>query len=271
MLYSKYTLTLSKFFTMNRYLLLCGFVMLANITMVGQSWMENDKYVLNFKQRHEGGFYLGMSTYQGDLNSVTYDNLSLFTELNTAIGLNYAFNITNQFSVGVNYLTTKLAGSDNNYNELWHNRRGFSFTNTVHEVALRADYEPFKFQKSKVKPYLFGGVGVVVGNAKTDFLSGNFNDKWSETIAIDNANRKNSSLVIPLGAGLRYYITPQISIKMEAAFRVGMNDYLDGVSASGQPSPDTFGSGGISFIYGFGKVPAQEKEFEEKPTDLIKQ
>ena len=237
-----------------------------------QSWMYKEAYLLEFKNRHEVNLYVGMATYQGDLHGFSDDNLSLTSEINAAYGLNYTLNIVNQFSVGLSYFTTKLSGNDANFDELWHQRRGFSFTNQIHEFSLRFDYEPFQLQNSKFMPYVFGGVGIVTGDSKTDFLSGNYNDKWTTKIAQDIQNRTNTSFTLPLGLGIRYYLSSKVSIKLEGSFRVGMNDYLDGVSISGNSSSsDSYGTVGFGFTYGFGQGPSKEKVIDVKPTGVLNQ
>ncbi len=244
-------------------------ITLFSVSAMCQSWMYNEPYLLEFKNRHEVSVFAGMATYQGDLHSFSDENLSLTSELNTAIGLMYTLNINNPISVGLSYFTTKLSGDDGKSSEYWHKKRDFSFTNRIHEFALRVDYEPFQLQNSKFMPYIFGGVGIIAGNAKTDFESKKNNDSWKNIIDQDIQNKKNTSLSIPLGIGLRYYLTSNISIKLEGSIRVGMNDYLDGVSVGGHPASDSFGAAGLSFVYGFGQSPAKEKVIKVKPADTL--
>lgn len=235
-----------------------------------QSWMYKDGYLLDFKNRHEVSLFVGAAAYQGDLNGYKDENLSLTSELNAALGLSYTLNVVNRFSVGLSYFTTKLSGNDANFDEFWHKRRGFSFTNQIHEFSLRFDYEPFQLQNSKFMPYVFGGVGIVTGDAKTDYLSGNYNDKWDDEIAQDIQNKTNTSFAIPLGLGVRYYLSSKVSIKLEGSVRVGMNDYLDGVSISGNANAnDSFGALGLGFTYGFGQAPDKEKVIDVKPNSVL--
>jgi opacity protein-like surface antigen len=233
-----------------------------------QSWMYKDGYLLDFKNRHEVNLFVGAAAYQGDMNGYSDENLSLASELNTALGLSYTLNVVNRFSVGLSYFTTKLSGNDANFEDYWHKKRNFSFTNQIHEFSLRFDYEPFQLQNSKFMPYVFGGVGIVTGDAKTKFLSST--ESWDNRIAQDNQNKKNTSFAIPLGLGVRYYLSSKVSIKLEGSVRVGMNDYLDGVSISGNPdSNDSFGALGLGFTYGFGQAPNKEKVIDVKPNSVM--
>lgn len=248
------------------------FLSLFTFSAFTQSWMYKDAYLLEFKNRHEGTLFVGMATYQGDLNGYSDENLSIASELNAAIGLSYTLNVVNQFSVGLSYFTTKLSGSDANFDERYHKKRNFSFTNQIHEFSLRFDYEPFQLQNSKFMPYVFGGVGIVTGDSKTDYLNNDLDDTWKSRIAQDIQNRTNTSFAIPLGLGVRYYLSSKVSIKLEGSIRVGMNDYLDGVSISGNPnSNDSFGAIGLGFTYGFGQGPSKEKVIDVKPTGVLNQ
>lgn len=240
-----------------------------SIPVFSQTWTSQEPYLLSFKNRHEVNLFVGLGTYQGDLNSIEDPNLSYTSELSAAVGLGYTFNVVNELSVSLGYCTTKLSGDDNNYENLDHQKRGFSFTNRIHEVAIRFDYEPFQWSNSKFKPYLFGGIGLVAGNADTDFSSKNQDDVWKESIAQDIQNKKNTSMTIPLGLGIRYYATSNVALKLEASARVGMNDYLDGVSVAGKPANDSYGTVGLGVVYGFGQAPSKEQVSEVKPTDTL--
>lgn len=250
------------------FIILCCFL---SLPAFSQSWTLKEPYQLNFKNRHEVSLFAGMASYSGDLNSVTDENLSYLSEVHTAVGLGYTLNVINQLSVSLGYFTTKISGDDANYADRDHLKRNISFTNRIHEFAVRFDYEPFQWQNSKFMPYVLGGVGLVIGNANTDFTSNISSDSWQAKIAQDVQNKKNTSLSIPLGLGIRYYATSNVSIKLEGSFRVGMNDYLDGVSATGKPSADSFGTAGLSIVYGFGQAPSKEKVIQVKPTAPLNQ
>ena len=233
-----------------------------------QSWMYKEGYLLDFKNRHEVNLFVGSSAYQGDLHSFSDENLSLTSELNEALGLSYTLNVVNQFSVGLSYFTTKLSGNDASFADKDHIVRNFSFTNQIHEFSLRFDYEPFQLQNSKFMPYVFGGVGMVTGDAKTNFLSST--EFWDNRIAQDIQNKTNTSIAIPLGLGFRYYLSSKVSIKIEGSVRVGMNDYLDGVSISGNSdSNDSFGAFGLGLTYGFGQGPNKEKVIKVMPNSVL--
>jgi outer membrane receptor protein involved in Fe transport len=58
--------------------------------------------------------------------------------------------------------------------------------------------------------------------------------------------------VIPIGAGIRYGITPALSVTAEASYRVTFTDYLDGFSQVANPNKDDrYYSWSIGLVYKF--------------------
>ena len=61
-------------------------------------------------------------------------------------------------------------------------------------------------------------------------------------------------LVLPVGIGVRYYLSDKIGISAETSYRITSTDYLDGFSQSVNPSKkDYYHSHSIGIVYRLGK------------------
>ena len=121
--------------------------------------------------------------------------------------------------------------------------RNLSFKSIVYEVMLAAEIHPRYFKKYKkgeklprLSPYLMGGVGYFSFNPKAKL-----NDLWIELQPLSTEgqgfseypNRKFyrlKQLNFPVGAGIKYKISPLFNFTAECVYRILHTDYLDDVS-----------------------------------------
>jgi len=205
---------------------------------------------------YQVGLFVGASSYEGDLHCLEEDDFNIFTEANATFGVSFYKNFNNQLSGGINLIFAKLSGTDKNFtSNKGHQQRGFSFSNNITEISLRLNYAPFGNRAWKVSPYVFGGAGFALGSADTDYNKNAQSDEKRKQIDTDIQNATSSSFALPVGLGLTYRLNEKIDINLEAGMRLGLNDYIDGVSVSGNPDvADYYGVGGISVNYYFGKA-----------------
>lgn len=201
------------------------------------------------------GLYLGMSSYEGDVHCFKEEEINVFTEANFAFGLNLYKKVSDRFGLGLQYLNTSFSGSDAAFTSgKGHRERGFSFNNNISELSIVMKYEPFGNKPWKVSPYISGGLGFVFGEADTDYSRANQPAFREQLILKDISSRSSSSIGFPLGLGIVFTVTDKVSINFDAALRFGLNDYIDGVSNSGNASVnDYFGTGGIVISYHLGE------------------
>jgi opacity protein-like surface antigen len=109
-------------------------------------------------------------------------------------------------------------------------------------------------------PYLFAGAGATYMNTSRDWTRLNTayfaeDPQLLAGLAVDAARTLPKIIpVIPVGVGLRYAITPTISINAETNYRVTFTDYVDGFSFSANPDKrDHYHSHTIGIIYRFGR------------------
>jgi hypothetical protein len=85
-----------------------------------------------------------------------------------------------------------------------------------------------------LSPYLFAGLGVSLLNIKRDWSRFNAEYFSSEPktlsgLAADQQHPLPALIpVFPMGIGIRYPISPSISVNAETSYRFTFTDYLDG-------------------------------------------
>jgi outer membrane protein OmpA-like peptidoglycan-associated protein len=211
-----------------------------------------------FGQWEIGGF-LGTSNYQGD---VVKPILFTLKETTGAGGLLLRYHLNEQMALRGNLLFGKIAGKDDNFDS--RGNRGFSFTSPLTEISLVGEYEIFGIRRLKdgafrkyVSPYFFAGFGVGLIKPTTDFNEGvNTSPAIASSIAKDKAHGfKKTNLVIPLGVGFKFGLTPHVTLGVEMGLRPAFTDYLDGISEAANPEKDDwYVFGGLTLGYRLGKV-----------------
>jgi opacity protein-like surface antigen len=123
--------------------------------------------------------------------------------------------------------------------------RNLSFKSSIVETFLAAEIYPTVFLEMdpsdlyhKIRPYAVGGVGLFHFNPKSkDPATGNYVSlKGLSTEGQgfpEYADRKEYSLtqvMLPLGAGIKYFINDNVSLSLEVIMRKTFTDYIDDVS-----------------------------------------
>jgi hypothetical protein len=211
--------------------------------------------------RHEIGFGAGMFVYQGDL---TPEAAGTFKSPGFAVNLFYNHLLSRSFSLRTNLAFGKLMADDANYpHPEWREHRALKFTARTTELSgllvwniLGNNYNDRKI----ISPYIFGGIGLNSLRVTRDWSRFNY-DYYADDSTILNGlatdtlhSVPGTIAVVPLGAGVRYAISPKISLMGEVSYRLTFNDYVDGFSEVGNPSRnDYYGSYTIGLIYTFGR------------------
>jgi hypothetical protein len=123
--------------------------------------------------------------------------------------------------------------------------RNLNFRSTIFEVALLTEIHPRFFRQynkdeklPRLSPYLLGGVGYFVFNPRTK-LDG----QWVDLRPLhtegqefeEYPNRKVYKLKqinFPVGAGVKYKLSPLFNCSAELVYRILNTDYLDDVSTT---------------------------------------
>jgi len=224
-----------------------------SLSMKAQDGLTDVQRSMNLKP-YDFGILIGMASYEGDVIKFSEEETNLFTSAGIAFGLNFNYHLSKNLNGGISYRFAQISGDDKFADAGTGRReRGFSFTNNLNELSLRLEYAPLAHKNYKLTPYVYGAVGLAFGSPDVNFNESKQPDAMKSRIAKDKAEIEKSSLVFPIGFGLKYDIDENYSIKAEAALRVGANDYLDGITnAASTKYNDYYGIGGIVISYKFG-------------------
>lgn len=199
----------------------------------------------------EGGLFLGISNYQGDLALVSTPRMS---ESNFATGLMARTYLSPVTALRANLLYGKLSGDDANYRTRTY--RSYSFESRLLELSVVGEWEPLGGDRhqnnldfaGRMSPYLFGGLGLALINPKVDFHS----DSNEKAVEDQLADYSKAQFSIPLGVGLKIGINRLWGFGLELGTRATFTDYLDGVSRSGNPGANDwylFGGGLVTYRF----------------------
>ncbi len=213
--------------------------------------------------KFELGINAGTLVYQGDLSKSFIGD---YKYLRPAVGLYVSKALDPYFSVRVNATFGKIGSDESKYSTpYWKQYRAFKFSSSVTELSSTLVFNPFgENSDARLSPYIFAGAGLTFLNVKRDWSKYNqtYYAKSQVQIGLGTDTLHNPPKVIailPVGAGLRYVLSSQLSLKAEATYRFTATDYLDGFKYSGNPrnNDSYYGlSVGISYRIGGYKCPA---------------
>jgi hypothetical protein len=188
--------------------------------------------------KYQIGVTAGFFVYQGDL---TPSRLGSFQTMRFTGSLFISRILNPSFSLRTNLAFGSITASDANYAKPeWRRQRNFNFSSPVFEISELLVYN-FNSRK-KISPYVFAGPGISFVNISRDYS--NFNSEYfgSEPELRRGLNTDiEHSLprivpVLPLGVGIQYNLTDNISLVAESSYRLSLNDYIDGFSRSANPT-----------------------------------
>jgi len=207
----------------------------------------------------EAGINVGGYIYQGDLTPHRFGSIET---IQPGIGISGTRILTRAFSARLLFNMARLAGNESIYTyPEWRQQRNFSFSTSVKELTLLVHWNVLgtNYDERKFEPYLFAGAGVSFVNTSRNYSSVNAayfgeHSPMMSGLAADAVTPTPRVIpVVPVGAGLRYNLSPRIAINGEASYRLMHTDYLDGFSLSANPKlKDHYTSVTIGVAYKFG-------------------
>jgi OmpA-OmpF porin, OOP family len=202
----------------------------------------------------EVGGFLGLSQYQGDIN-----DSGSFDELNGGFGILARRHLSNNFALRGNLLFGKMSGKDANVTR--NASRGFTFSSPMSEISIVGEYDILghkRYSEGKFKkafsPYIFGGIGLLMGVSPTNNYNEVANVRQIALINQDKAQAASGSfLAVPLGLGVKIDLSEKWGLNLEVGKRYTFNDNIDRISKSANPNEsDTYIYGGAILSYRFG-------------------
>jgi Domain of unknown function (DUF6089) len=184
----------------------------------------------------EYGFGVGAAQYFGDLNQ----NQS-FNYVRYCANAFYKHNYNPYISIKGGLAYALLGGADKFSKSVYEKSRNLSFENNVFEATVSGEFNFFKYEvgepTNKFTPYINFGLGVMYTNPYANFNGTKYFLKPLATegqLYSQYKDRKysNVALVLPVGMGVKYWMTAGTTFSFEISNRFTSTDYLDDVSAT---------------------------------------
>jgi len=201
-----------------------------------------------FSQRSsEVGLFLGGANYQGDFSKTP---ISL-NETGPAFGILYQRFFDPMWAIKGSAVYGRISGRDSNLGPEIQRYRDWTFRANVFEVAGHMQFHPWGqarydqvgFFNSHFSPYVSVGLGLSYANAKV-------RTPEAEKSKLPEPDDRNVFLAVPISAGLRYVMTPKLTLTAELGQRAVFSDFIDGVSSFGNPNgKDWYMFFGFSLTY----------------------
>lgn len=188
-------------------------------------------FSFSYSQKVNLNFFVGAANYEGDMQS----NFFTFSQPGLAIGGAISYQLTDRFYIRAGITTAKIGADDKKNPKVYF--RNLNFKTSVNEVQLVGEYYLFNPENIKILPYAFAGIAVYHFNPYTKDTAGA--TYYLQPLSTEGQgffdNRKPYSLTqfaIPFGGGIKYALTDNLKIGVEAGMRKLFTDYLDDVSTS---------------------------------------
>lgn len=179
-------------------------------------------------QDDEFGFMLGGSNYHGDL---AYNIVP--AETNFAAGIHYRYNFNPHWSWRPSMYYGKISGSDVNFEE--NRLRNLSFQSDIWELSCLFEYNFLPFGSRTLSKdftfYVMSGLSAFRFNPKTQYKENLYELRKLRTEGQTDKEIYNLVQVAwPFGGGVKYNMTKNWVVGLEAGWRKVFTDYLDDVS-----------------------------------------
>ena len=212
----------------------------------------------NEKSRFEIGLNIGPSFFLGDLGGHAGKGQRFAKDLNLPltklmVGAFATYYPNEWLGVRLAAQYGKISSEDEiittkGEDELYRKQRNLNFRSNIFETYLAGEIYPLMLlhkndadYSPRLRPYGVIGVGYLHFNPQGSLTDANGNQTWYDLRPLhtegqgfaEYPERKEYSLSqinIPMGAGLKYYVSPRVTLSIEVLLRKSFTDYIDDVS-----------------------------------------
>jgi opacity protein-like surface antigen len=206
---------ITKFVWMPKFVLII-FLLLLSYNLKAQTW--------------EFGGGVGAAGYMGDLNINDPIKPS-----GPSFGIFAKYNFDGYLGLRISYNFGIIAAADSNSSSPQFRQRNLSFTTTLNEVSVVAEFNFMRYipsvTNSKYTPYLYLGAALVNYNPTTVFNGQKYDLRQIATEG-EKKPYPTTAIAIPYGAGFRYNVSSSVTLGVEIGYRNPNTDYLDDVSGN---------------------------------------
>lgn len=208
----------------------------------------------------EAGLNFGPTFFLGDLGGKVGKGTTFIKDLNYQLTklMKGAFitvypNEWLGFRVAAQY--TYVEGIDSiisthGVDELWRKQRNMDFKSNIWEAYTAIEFFPIQYfmrnyedYDPRIRPYIFGGVGLFRFNPQGSLRDQNGNVTWHALQPLstegqgfpeypDRKPYKLTQMNLPFGAGFKYIMNDKINLGLELLYRKTFTDYIDDVSTT---------------------------------------
>lgn len=230
-----------------------------------------------FEKMAEFGLFLGMSRCNGDIS--TDYGFSFKNNSAPTAGVFYRKHFSPSFAYQAKIMAGQLSDDDAYYSVPdWRAERHFAFKTFMTEASARLEWEILgrrRFRravdtlvytldkhtqyalvngfKHSLSPYLFVGGGLLATDAKATLRYDSPGNETQLGVMEEDLNKGKGLKVNPavsFGAGIHFDVAPRLVLSAEIGAYTPFNDYLDGISVSGNTEKtDWLWTGGLTLGY----------------------
>lgn len=194
-----------------------------------------------------GGFIGTTSNYSDPSNEFKVQNLRY-----SLMGFARK-HLDKHWTIRANVAAVRIAGIDSISSSYFQQTRNLNFFTDILEVSGQVEYNLLEDKtrgrriKNRTIPYVFLGLGLAYYIPKTIHVGSEYELAPLQT---GGKNYSQLCLVMPMGAGVRYYLSPRWQIGFEIGMRLTSTSYLDDIeSGSKYPDPADLPSDLSRYLY----------------------
>ena len=187
----------------------------------------------SFGQRVHVGVFGGASAYNGDRTSKIFPK----QVTNGALGITVNYELQDQIMLRAGFTYTVVGGADRFSDKTDAQLRNLSFETSIVELSAVGEYYLLNLYDRKYSPYAFAGLAIFKFNPYTYY--GNQQKVFLKPLSTEGQGLSNypdrkeyslTQIALPFGGGIKFSITENLRVGVEAGFRKLFTDYLDDVS-----------------------------------------
>lgn len=187
----------------------------------------------------ELGFLFGLTNYSGDLAESHIE----MAETRPGFGAFVRYHLSPAFAVKGHIYSGYVTGDDNNSSDPKRVRRSLKFATSIFEYSAVAEWHFFArdrlsgsgMHNFRITPYVFGGVGGAVTDAKTEYYGPADQRDFYLKTPLPEPDLRQHFFSTPVGFGVEVDVYDRIILGGELGWRPVFSDDLDGIKRNGNP------------------------------------